>query len=98
MPHYSFEWDIEKARANEKKHDVTFDEATSCFRDVFAIESFDVHHSHDEDRFAMIGSSNRERVLVVAYTIRNHAKIRIISARTAMRHERLQYEEKIGTR
>ena len=46
----------------------------------------------------MMGMSNRERLLVVAFTIRNDVNIRIISARKATRHERLQYEEKIGSR
>jgi uncharacterized DUF497 family protein len=98
MAHYSFEWDEEKARANEAKHGVRFDEAKSCFFDVFANESFDVHHSEDEDRFVIIGMSHRERVLVVAFTIRNDVAIRIISARPARRPERLQYEEEIGSR
>jgi len=91
--HYRFEWDEEKARLNEEKHGVTFDEATSCFRDVFAIESFDVDHSADEDRFALIGMSEKERIVVVAFTLRDGSTIRVISARQATRKERKEYEE-----
>ncbi|HKS21363.1 MAG TPA: BrnT family toxin [Thermoanaerobaculia bacterium] len=92
MIHYKFDWDEEKARLNERKHGVTFTEATSCFMDVFAIESFDVIHSTDEDRFVLSGMSDRGRVLVVAFTLRGNAIIRIISARKALRKERIEYE------
>lgn len=93
MVHYGFEWDEAKARRNEQKHGVTFDEAASCFRDVFAIESFDVQHSVDEDRFALMGMSDKNRVVVVAFTLRDFETIRMISARLARRRERKQYEE-----
>ena len=89
--------DDEKARTNERKHGISFNEAESCFRDVFALESFDVDHSHDEDRFVMIGRSERGRVLVVAFTFRDHKTIRIISAREALRRERLEYEKQISS-
>lgn len=98
MAHYSFEWDDEKARTNEQKHGVRFDEAKSCFLDVFANESFDVDHSGGEDRFVIIGMSDRERVLAVAFTAPDHATIRIVSARKALRKERLQYEEEKPSR
>jgi uncharacterized protein len=95
---YEFEWDESKARTNERKHGVGFDEAESCFHDVFAIESFDVAHSLDEDRFVIMGKSGRGRLLVVAFTLREHAKIRIISARQARREERLEYEKQSDSR
>ena len=98
MVHYEFEWDEEKARANERKHGVGFDEAKSCFLDVFALESFDVDHSAHEDRFMIIGRSERGRLLVVAFTLRDHKTIRIISAREARKQERLEYEKQIGSR
>lgn len=98
MAHYSFEWDDEKARTNEQKHGVGFDEAKSCFFDLFAIESFDVDHSDGEDRFVMMGMSDHERVLVVAFSAPDHATIRMISARKALRKERLQYEEEDSSR
>ena len=98
MAHYAFEWDDEKARSNERKHGVGFDEAKSCFLDVFAMESFDVDHSVDEDRFMIMGMSDRRRLLVIAFTLRNHATIRVISAREALRQERLEYEKQVGSR
>jgi hypothetical protein len=96
--HYEFGWYEEKARANERKHGIDFEEAKSCFLDVFALESFDVEHSLDEDRFVIIGRSERGRLLVVAFTVRDHTTIRIISAREALRQERLQYEKQISSR
>ncbi len=98
MAHYEFEWDEEKARANERKHRVAFEEGKSCFLDIFALESFDVDHSADEDRFMIIGRSERGRLLVVAFTLRDHATIRIISAREARKQERFEYEKQIDSR
>jgi uncharacterized protein len=93
MVHYGFEWDEEKARLNEKKHGVAFEEGSSCFRDVFAIESFDIEHSADEDRFMLMGMSDKNRILVVSFTLRDHETIRIISARLARQRERKAYED-----
>jgi uncharacterized protein len=95
---YELEWDDEKARINERKHGVSFHEARSCFLDVFAIEVFDRDHSVDEDRFIIMGVSERGRVLVVAFTFRGNAMIRVISAREALPQERLEYEKQIGSR
>ena len=94
MLRHEFEWDDDKARANEHKHGVSFDEAKTCFRDVFAIEAYDVDHSADEDRFIIMGRSDRNRVIVTAFTVRGMT-IRIISAREARRQERLEYEKQI---
>lgn len=98
VSHYAFEWDAAKARANEAKHAVAFDEAQTCFSDLLAIESFDIDHSVGEDRFIIIGMSERNRLLVVAFTLRGHEMIRIISAREALRKERFDYEKQAGSR
>ena len=98
MIHYEFEWDDEKARTNRRKHGVDFNEAKSCFRDVFAVESFDVDHSLAEDRFVIIGMSEQDRLLVVAFTLRDYRTIRIISAREARKQERLDYEKQNDSR
>ena len=81
------------ATPQSQAHGVSFAEAKSCFEDVFALESFDVGHSADEDRFIMIGRSHRGRILIVAYTVPDYRTIRIISAREATRRERLEYEK-----
>ena len=95
MVRHEFEWDDEKARHNERKHGASFDEAKTCFYDVFAIEAYDANHSAGEDRFIIMGRSDRSRVVVTAFTLRGMT-IRIISAREARRSERLEYEKQIG--
>ena len=87
-----FEWDPVKAELNLKKHGVSFDEATTIFRDTLSITISDPDHSDDEDCFIDIGMSHRMQLLVVCYTERKD-KIRIISARRATRAERKNYEE-----
>jgi uncharacterized DUF497 family protein len=87
-----FEWDPVKAELNLKEHGVSFDEATTIFRDTLSITISDPDHSDYEHRFIDIGMSHRMRLLVVSYTERKH-KIRIISARRATRAERKNYEE-----
>jgi uncharacterized DUF497 family protein len=90
---YTFEWDANKAQSNLRKHGVSFQEARSVFLDRWAVESFDVDHSSGEDRFIIIGMSERERLLTVAYAFPRFTTIRIISARRALTTERRPYEE-----
>ena len=90
---YSFRWDPRKAVGNRKKHKVSFDEAATVFTDPLALTWYDENHSVEEDRYLMIGHSIRERILIVSYTTREHATIRIISARLATPNECRNYEE-----
>ena len=90
----NFEWDEEKAKANLRNHRVSFDEAATVLGDPLSISISDPNHSVDEQRYVDVGTSNRGRVLVVAYT--EHEKnIRIISCRKATARERRRYEEGI---
>jgi hypothetical protein len=84
-----FEWDAVKARSNLAKHGVSFEEATTVFDDVRAIEAPDFY---DPARFVLIGTSRLSRVLFVVHCERNH-HIRIISARRATPAQRRKYEE-----
>jgi uncharacterized DUF497 family protein len=52
----------------------------------------DPDHSEDEERWVIIGASNRGRLLVVVHTERDNL-VRIISARAAEKRERVKYEE-----
>lgn len=87
----SFEWDIKKAESNERKHGITFDEASTVFADPLSLTIHDPLHSEDEERFVIIGGSHKNRLLTVV-----HAEcgdnIRIISARKATKNERSYYE------
>ena len=89
---YIFEWDPAKADANAQKHDVTFDEASTVFGDPLNLLMSDPDHSLDEERYLLLGMSNRRRLLVVAFAERS-PRTRLISARRATRQERRQYEE-----
>lgn len=91
----NFEWDEEKAKENDKKHRVSFDEATTVFIDPFSITKPDPDHSVKEERYIDIGSSDKGRVLVVVYVERG-SNIRIISCRKATLSERKLYEEGIN--
>lgn len=87
-----FEWDPAKARTNLRKHGISFEEAKSVFYDECAIQFEDVENSAKEDRFLMLGLSNKLRVLIVAHCERQSGEaIRIISARKATRKERTFY-------
>ncbi len=48
---YNFEWNIGKARENQQKHGVAFDEAATVFRDANALSIFDTDHSDSEERW-----------------------------------------------
>jgi len=60
-----FSWDDRKNESNTKKHGVSFDEAKTVFYDENAIRYFDPDHSDDQDRFLMVGSSYKLRILIV---------------------------------
>jgi uncharacterized DUF497 family protein len=87
----SFEWDPNKAAANVRKHGVQFSEAASVFSDDCAITIPDDESDSDERRFLTLGMGIKGRILVVVYCYSGE-DIRIISARTAGRPEREQYE------
>ena len=67
-----FEWDEKKADQNIKKHGVSFEEAATVFGDPFSITIYDPLHSKEEDRFVILGMSNKNRILVVVHTERNN--------------------------
>ena len=89
---YNFEWDSKKAEANRKKHGVSFEEGVTAFGDPLSMNMPDPDHSESEQRFTVIGLSDRYRLLVVCYT-EIEDNTRIVSARQATRFERQAYEE-----
>ncbi len=89
----AFEWDEHKARSNERKHGVSFEEAESVFDDNDLLSGVDHEHSIVELRFMIVGMSDRGRLLAVWITYRDPS-IRIIGARRATPKERKSYEEK----
>jgi len=94
MDEITFSWDDRKNRVNRRKHDVSFEEASTAFADENAMLKHDPDHSQDEDRFILLGFSAKLRLLVVAHAYRrDELDVRIISARKAARKERKQYGE-----
>ena len=87
-----FEWNPGKAAGNLAKHGVSFEEAATVFGDPLGRIVDDPRHSVDEPRQALLGRSERQRLLVVMFTVRGKA-IRLISARRATPRERREYEE-----
>lgn len=92
MSELHFAWDEDKAAANLKKHGIGFDEAKSAFRDERAKLINDPDHSENEDRFVLLGLSEKLRLLVVCHCYRDENQvIRIISARKATTTESRYY-------
>jgi uncharacterized DUF497 family protein len=88
----SFIWDHGNTDKNWRKHRVTTTEAEDPFFDSARKEFGDSTHSSLETRHIVIGSTNTNRLLYVAYTLRKN-KIRIISARDVNKKERSLYEK-----
>jgi uncharacterized DUF497 family protein len=72
-----FEWDDNKAKRNERKHQVSFSEAMTSFYDPRQVAFYDIDHSNDEDRELLLGHSSQGRLL--------------LSARRATRREEKDY-------
>jgi hypothetical protein len=87
-----FEWDPNKAALNLERHNVSFPEAATVFDDPLSVAVPDPDHSIEEQRYLIVGSSHRGRLLIVAYTERGE-DIRIITARELTRKEKEAYEE-----
>ncbi len=87
-----FEWDPNKAIANQEKHRLSFAVAARVFLDPARIEIFDDREEYGEDRWITIGMVD-PAVLVVVYTMRGQdgETIRLISARRANENEKRAY-------
>jgi uncharacterized DUF497 family protein len=88
-----FKWDKKKQKQNIAKHNISFKEASTVFRDELSLTIDDPLHSDEENRLIIIGESIEHLLLVVVHTERND-HIRIISARKATKIERRYYESK----
>ena len=92
MKKIHFEWDESKARSNERKHNVSFVEASSVFYDELAVEFEDIEHSENEERFLLLGLSCKMKLLLICHCYKEvTGNIRIISARKATKNEAKHY-------
>ena len=91
-----FVWDDAKARANLRKHRVSFETAARVFTDPHALTVQD-RIEGGEYRWQTLGRAGSITLLVVAHTVEEDPDgeevIRIISARRADRKERKRYEQ-----
>jgi uncharacterized DUF497 family protein len=90
-----YEWNAAKAKANIRKHGVSFNDAATVFLDPLALTFPDPHHSGEEEREITIGYTAGHQSVFVSHCERGN-RVRIISARKATSRERRQYEEGIG--
>lgn len=94
---FVFEWDIQKAITNNIKHGVTFELASTVFKDPVALSVYDPDHSEHEDRWLTLGLASTGILLVVHHTFvevdKETVALRIISSRKATKREQLQYAE-----
>ncbi|HXD31565.1 MAG TPA: BrnT family toxin [Pyrinomonadaceae bacterium] len=87
----TFEWDEEKNRENIRKHGIDFIDAWQIFEGP-VLDSLDLRADYGEDRWIGFGMLDN-RVVVVTFTEQVPNRIRIISLRKALRHERTKFEE-----
>ncbi|WP_284947391.1 BrnT family toxin [Acidisoma cladoniae] len=97
-----FEWDEAKSRSNQRKHGLSFEEASQVFNDPMHFSVLDRIEGH-EYRWRTLGLIGGFMILMVAHTMTETDAegdsidvIRIISARRADRMERRRYENENG--
>ncbi len=93
-----FEWDEAKNLANQRKHGVSFEDASEVFRDPLFVSIKD-RIQDGEQRWQTFGKVGNRLLMMVAHTVREEDAhgatievIRIISARYASRKEQKLYE------
>lgn len=101
-----FEWDEAKNLSNQRKHGISFEEASQVFLDPLHIAVAD-RVVDGEQRWQTLGLAKRASgnllLLLVANTVREDLEqdifievVRIISARQARPEERKSYENENG--
>jgi hypothetical protein len=85
-----FDWDKGNVEKNWNRHRVTPQESEQVFFNRPLIVADDTTHSLTEKRFFVLGQTDEDRLLFVAFTVRKK-KIRVISARDMKRKERKVY-------
>jgi hypothetical protein len=87
-----FEWDPQKAASNLARHGVPFEGAATVLGDPLGRITSNPRHSVDEERFVLLGFSQKQRLLAVMFA-EGGETIRVISARQATPRERRDYEQ-----
>jgi hypothetical protein len=94
-----FEWEEAKNLSNQRRHGVSFEQASAVFHDPLYVSVQD-RIEDGEPRWQTLGMVGELLLLTVAHTVREKSDdgaevevIRIISARPATRKERRRYED-----
>lgn len=88
---FEFDWDKGNIGKN-KKHNLEDRGVEEAFLDEGKVIYKDILHSKNEERFIIIGRTQNDRLIYIAFTYRRK-KVRIISARDANKKEAKFYEE-----
>jgi uncharacterized DUF497 family protein len=92
--YFEFDWDAGNSTKNSTKHDLLIEEIEFVFRSGKALPlGLQIApDTGDEQRYGIVGPNSENRLIQVAFTLRN-GKVRVISARMANKKERNRYEE-----
>lgn len=91
--HFEFEWDEGNSTKNAKKHGIETNEIEAVFRSGLALPlGIQINSSVNEQRLGIVGPTLNGKLIQVAFALRD-GRVRVISARTASKKERTQYEE-----
>ncbi|MBI3754192.1 MAG: BrnT family toxin, partial [Deltaproteobacteria bacterium] len=87
-----FDWDKGNITKNWERHKVSHVECEEVFFSTPFVVKDDEPHSSVEDRYYVLGKTDKDRLLFIVFTIRKN-KIRVISARDMNRKEIKIYEQ-----
>lgn len=85
-----FDWDQGNIEKNWIDHQVSPQEAEQVFFNIPLLVADDQKHSRTEKRYLVLGQTDEDRCLFIAFTVRKR-RIRVISARDMNRKERKVY-------
>ncbi len=90
---FEFAWDKGNSTKNKKKHGIDIHEVEAVFRSGLAMPlGVQISPVVIEQRLGIVGPTLNGKLLQVAFTLRD-GRIRVISARSTNKKERIQYEE-----
>ena len=90
----SFQWNEGNSEKNWHTHAVTRAEAEQAFLNRPVVVAEDVKHAQNEPRLVLLGRTDADRQLFVAFTIPG-SEVQVISARPMSRSERRRYAKAI---
>ena len=84
-----FKWDKGNIE-HIKKHGIDYKECEEVFVNKPIIINNDKFHSQTEERFRVYGQTDKKRLIMAIFTVRNN-KFRVISARDQSKKERKEF-------